>query len=146
MNRRAVLLAGASLALPVFRAALAAGGDAAAIRHRMMGQFDRPDQPLTVDPIVVSGDYAVAGWTQGELGGRALLRRDGADWRIILCSGDALTTAPLIQQAGASAAVAADLASRLAAAEGAIDPARRAYFSRFQGVIPVDDGGHHHGG
>jgi hypothetical protein len=146
MNRRTLLLAGPALALAVPSAAPAAQDDAAAIRHRMMALFDKPDQPLAVDPIVVSVDYAVAGWTQGDMGGRALLRRDAGAWRIILCSGDGLTTEPLIRQAGATDAVAADLVGRLATAEAAIDPARRARFSLFQGVVPVDDGGHHHGG
>lgn len=144
MNRRFFLFSGAAtLLLPPHVRADAA--DAAAIRRRMMELFDKPDQPLTVDPIVVVDAFAVASWTQGDIGGRALLRRDHAAWRIILCSGDALTTAPLIEQSGASAAVAADLVKRLAAAEAAIDPARRAYFSRFQGIVPVEDGGHHHG-
>lgn len=146
MNRRSLLLAAAVLGLAVPGASAAAPDDAAAIRHRMLALFDKPDQPLVVDPIAVSGDYAVASWTQGEIGGRALLRRDAGAWRIILCSGDGLTTAPLIRQAGAADAVAADLVGRLAAAEAAIDPARRARFSLFQGVVPVDDGGHHHGG
>ncbi len=144
MNRRNLLLAGAAaFAFPA--AGHADATDAVAIRRRMMELFDKPDQPLTVDPIVVTDAFAIAGWTQGDMGGRALLRRDHGAWRIILCSGDALTTAPLIEQAGAPAAVAAALVQRLAAAEAAIDPARRAYFSRFQGVVPVEDGDHHHG-
>jgi hypothetical protein len=146
MNRRALLLAGMMLAAAVAPAAQAADGDALVIRQRMMAQFDRPDQPLTVDPIVTGGGYAVAGWTQGDMGGRALLRRDDQGWRIILCSGDGLKDASLIRQAGASAEVAADLARRVAAAEAAIDPARRAYFSRFQGVVEVEAGDHRHGG
>lgn len=144
MTRRLILLAAMACYLAP-AGARAQASDAAAIRRRMMELFDKPDQPLTVDPVVVADSFAIAGWTQGDLGGRALLRRDHGGWRIILCSGDALTTAPLIEQAGATAAVAATLVQRLAAAEAAIDPARRAYFSRFQGVVPVEDGKHHHG-
>ena len=37
--------------------------------------FGKPNETLSVEPIMVSGDHAVADWTQGEMGGRALLRR-----------------------------------------------------------------------
>lgn len=35
--------------------------------------FEKPDAPLSVVPISVDGDYAVAGWIQGGRGGRAFL-------------------------------------------------------------------------
>ena len=43
-----------------------------------------------VDPVVVEGDHAIAGWVQGDMGGRAHLRRKGHDWQLVLCSGDPL--------------------------------------------------------
>ena len=49
--------------------------DEPAIRHLMLAMFDKPDARLDVGPVVVVDDRAVAGWTQGEMGGRALLRR-----------------------------------------------------------------------
>jgi hypothetical protein len=58
-----------------------------------MATFDKPEAPLIVEPIVVQGDLAVAGWAQGEMGGRALLRRKGTAWQLALCSGDALKQA-----------------------------------------------------
>ena len=39
----------------------------------MHGTFDRPDAKLTVAPVVVAGGHAVAGWTQGDMGGPQLL-------------------------------------------------------------------------
>ena len=51
--------------------ASAADAIVALLRH----SFDRPDAPLAVEPVVVNGDDAVAGWSQGGTGSRALLRR-----------------------------------------------------------------------
>jgi hypothetical protein len=47
----------------------------ATIKALMAAQFDRPEQRLMVNPVVVEGDHAIAGWVQGDMGGRALLRR-----------------------------------------------------------------------
>lgn len=47
--------------------------DATDIGAMMRATFDRPDAPLTAEPIVVSGDYAVVDWTQSDQGGRALI-------------------------------------------------------------------------
>jgi hypothetical protein len=40
-------------------------------------QFEKPDAPLRVEPIVVEGDYSVAGWSQGARGGHAFLQSIG---------------------------------------------------------------------
>ena len=38
------------------------------ITHVMKAQFDTPENPLTVEPVTVGGDFAVAGWRQGDKG------------------------------------------------------------------------------
>ena len=38
-----------------------------------MDMFNQPNNPLKINPIVVENDYAIAGWSQGDKGGRALL-------------------------------------------------------------------------
>ena len=48
--------------------------DAQAIEHSMKKLFDKPDAPLSVAPVSIEGDYAVAGWIQSGKGGRALLK------------------------------------------------------------------------
>lgn len=128
------------LVLPAF--AQDAAGEAA-IRHLMMATFDRPDDRLLVEPISMSGDVAIAGCAQGGRGGRALLRRSGDHWKIVLCAGDTLKDAAALQTFGLPAEQAAALASAVVAAEGKLDPALVAKFSTFDGVMMIEDGGHH---
>lgn len=113
--------------------------------HRM---FDKPGTQLVIVPIVVSGDHAIAGWTQGEMGGRALLRHR-QDWTLILCAGDGITSAEALARAGVSTTEAAELAKKLAEAENSLPPQQIAMFSRFEGIMMMDgsdhQGGHEHG-
>ena len=41
----------------------------------MKALFETPENPLAVEPVIVDGHWAVAGWAQGEKGGRALLKK-----------------------------------------------------------------------
>ena len=98
--------------------------DIAAIESLMRATWQRPDASLDAGPIVVEGDYAIADWTQGEMGGRALLqRRDGA-WRVALCAGDGLRTAEGLQSMGVERRASATLARILARVEENVPAAR----------------------
>ncbi|WP_247485483.1 copper uptake system-associated protein [Bradyrhizobium sp. 193] len=92
----------------------AAGSDKDAIRHLLHGTFDKPDAQLVVEPIVVASDYAIAAWTQDDIGGGALLRRKGGEWAILLCSGDALKSADTLLKAGVPQSAAVALENDLA--------------------------------
>ena len=120
-----------------------ASAEAPGVEAHMHGMFDRPETPLKVDPIVTSGDYALAGWTQAETGGRALLRRKNGEWAIILCAGDAIRTADALVKVGMPANIAEDLAKALAQAESKISPERLAMFSRFDGIMMIGEGNSH---
>jgi hypothetical protein len=143
--RRALVFSVALLTTMPGRPACASEADAGAIRHVMMAIWDKPDSPLVVEPIVIAGDHAIAGWSQGETGGRALLRRKSADWHVILCAGDDLTRADVLHKVGLTHTAAQSLASELAAAEKAQPPARLALFSKFEGLVMVSPGGGAHG-
>ncbi|MFM2119734.1 MAG: hypothetical protein RL722_1202 [Pseudomonadota bacterium] len=117
--------------------------DLAAIRQVLMAQFDRPDARLQVHPVVIEGAHAVAGWRQGERGGRALMKRVGQEWQIALCAGAGLTQASLLKEAGLSAVAADALATKLAKAESALDATSRKRFDSFEGVVKMDAQGHH---
>jgi len=117
--------------------------DAAAIRHLMMTTFDKPETPLTVAPVTVFKDVAVAGWSQGDMGGRALLRRKDDTWVLTLCSGDALKEAKSLQHFGLSAEEADAMAKAVIEAEAKLDPVQVAKYSTFDGVVMMDGEDHH---
>lgn len=127
-------------------AALAQGtDDAATIRAVMMDEWDKPDARLAVAPIVVEGDYAVAGWVQGNRGGRALLRKSSGKWGVMLCSGDPLKHVSVLIDAGIPADASARLALNLAAAESRLPPDQVALFSTFEGLMQVNENESHAG-
>lgn len=116
----------------------------AAIRHVLMSTFDKPQARLSVDPIVVQGGHAVAGWTQEQRGGRALLERNPhGQWKITLCAGDGLKDPQMLEMSGLSASAARTLADRVAKAEAGIPAQRRALFATFEGVVRMDAHGNH---
>lgn len=113
------------------------GGDAAAIAAAMRATFERPDAPLDAGPVVVSGTFAVADWTQGGMGGRALYERADEGWVVRFCSGDALRTAEGLQRLGVPYADAVLLEARLAEAERAVAPDRLAAMAAFDGTVAM---------
>ena len=118
-------------------------GDVDAVRHLLISTFDKPDAPLTVEPVTVAADTAVAGWVQGEVGGRALLRKKNGAWTLVLCSGDALKDVTALSEFGFTAEQARSLAASIAAAEAKLDPTLVAKFSTFDGVVMMDGNGGH---
>jgi hypothetical protein len=115
-----------------------AGADAASIGQLLHGMFDKPNESLSVGPVVVSGDHAIADWTQGETGGRALLRRKQGAWSVTLCAGDAIKSSEALRTAGVPQPDAIHLAQALASAEASLAPERVAMFARFEGLVTID--------
>lgn len=115
--------------------------DQDAIVHLMKATFDKPDSPLAVDPVSVEADYAVAGWTQNGMGGRALLRKKEGEWRLVLCSGASLKSAEALLKIGLPTEIADSLAGEVAAAEAPLDPQRIARLDSFDGTVVMDEEG-----
>lgn len=109
----------------------------------LMAAFGTPESHLSVAPMVTSGDFAIAGWVQGEMAGRALLRRTDGAWAIVLRAGDGLRVVTGLVDFGVPEADAATLVTALLAAEATMDPALVARFSTFHGVVMMDAEGHH---
>ncbi len=147
------LLCGLALGMATGTAAADSRSDEVAIEALMRGAWERTDAPLAVAPVVITGDYAIADWTQSENGGRALLRRNKDGWSVVLCAGDALKEAKTLREAGLPAATADALVEALAAAELSVEPDRRTMFSRFEALVSMEtddatsgpDGHRHHG-
>jgi hypothetical protein len=119
--------------------------EAAEIRALIGKTWDRPDETVVTEPVVIVEGSAVAGWSQGGRGGRALLKREQGAWRVVLCSGDALKEADSLAQTGIAQETAQALAAALAKAEQSLSEERRALLSSFEGIMHMD-GGHdpHH--
>jgi uncharacterized protein YcnI/copper(I)-binding protein len=115
----------------------------------MMGQFDTPENPLSVEPVVISGDHAIGSWSQNDKGGRALLRKANGVWTIHLCTGDAVKQAANLEKMGVPAADATVLADALAKEEAKLSAEKTALFDSFEGTVMIGGEGHgqhKHGG
>jgi len=108
---------------------------AVAIPAVMKAIFETGDIKLAVDPVVVQGDFAVAGWVQDGKGGRALLKKGHKGWAIHLCSGDSLKDAANLAKVGMSQADAQAMADKLATAESSVDPETLKLFASFEGTV-----------
>jgi periplasmic copper chaperone A len=123
--------------LPFMSSAAFAHDDKEQIAHLMKSIFDKPDNPLAVAPVVVRGDDAIAGWSQGGKGGRALLWRKEGAWQIRLCSGASLKDAKMLERAGFSTEDAKSMVDELVAEEAKMDQKVVAMFDLFEGTVDM---------
>lgn len=108
--------------------------DEGQVREATQLHFGSARFPLEVGPVVISGDHAIADWTQAEFGGRALFERSGRNWALVLCSGDSIRNAANLKRAGVPDFSADRIATRLAEAEAALPPERLKRMRRFVGT------------
>ena len=99
--------------------------------------FETVDNPLTVEPIVIHGDYAISGWVQGEMGGRAFWQRVDGNWLILLCSGASLKEIETLVALDMSQEDATSLATALAEAEATLSSDTIARFDSFNGTVDL---------
>jgi hypothetical protein len=134
---RAGMLSALLFLAPV-TASLADTPDQTAIQTVMHGMFDKPDLELVISPVTVEGGFAVAGWTQGDIGGRAFLKKDGAKWSLILCTGDGIRSVGALTASGVPSETARALAAAIAEQEKSVDPERLKKLASFQGTVRMD--------
>ena len=115
----------------------------ARIQKLISTTFDRPDLKVQTDPIVIEGKVAIADWTQGQKGGRALLRRKHADWEIIACGGAGFKDPSAIASAGISKEIANNITAKLKTAEATLSPQKIKQLDSFDGVVTMGHGMHH---
>lgn len=102
-----------------------------AIAQALHQSLDKPTIALDIAPIVVRQNYAVAGWVQGDLGGRALLHRERSHWKIVAQAGKELRDAQFLKAAGMPQDEASALANMLITAERRVSEARLAQLDRY---------------
>jgi copper(I)-binding protein len=137
------LLTGIIAAVFYIGGATATPDEVGRIKHLLHATFDKPQSQLVVDPVVVSGDHAIAGWSQADMGGRALLRLRHGTWSLILCSGDGIKSPEALRHAGVPARDAAELVVALAAVEAKLPRERLALFAKFEGTLMMNADGSH---
>jgi hypothetical protein len=104
------------------------------IREATEAHFGSPRFPIDTGPVVISGNHAIADWTQGDFGGRALFERGSHGWMLLLCSGDSIRRAANLRRAGVPDFNAGYIADQLAEVEAALPRERLARMKRFVGT------------
>ena len=112
--------------------ASATGTDSVAITKTMKSMFDKADAPLSVDAVTASSAYSLASWTQKSKGGRALLKKAGAKWEIVVCGGKDLLQTTVLEKVGLSHQQAHKLVSDLKKIENQLPVSKRQQFDSFQ--------------
>lgn len=115
------------------------------IEALLKAQFDTPENPLTVAPITVQGDVAIAGWSQNGMGGRAFLRNDADGWFVEVCAGKGLLMPEMLTGLGLSETDAATLLASVTAAETGLGAEAIALFDSFDGELFIGREGHDDG-
>ena len=93
--------------------------------------FDRPNARLTVDAVAVVSDHSLASWSQSGRGGRALLKRVGGHWQIVLCGGKELIHVEALKKAGVPTPDALAISQRLTSSEQKLPSAKRLAYDNF---------------
>ncbi len=117
----------------VFSGALSAESltDEAQIQAVIGKTYDKPNNKVNTTPISIADDFAVADWTQGKRGGRALMKRINGNWEILACGNDGLKDTKSLVKAGMSEKTASIIVKKLADLEKLEDPRRLAKFNLF---------------
>jgi hypothetical protein len=148
MKRSAVWVAGVlAVALTIGGCSAEPAADpkvVAEIHALLHTTFDRADQTLELEPTVISGEFAVVDWIQGEFGGRALLKRDSSrGWRVWVCAGDHLKAAKGMMASGVPEVDAGVMADQLAKGEARLPKESLAKMSAFVQVMNMQDSSEH---
>jgi hypothetical protein len=110
--------------------------------------YDKPNNKVSTSPVSVADDFAIADWTQGERGGRALMKKIKGNWEILACGNDGLKDTKSLVKAGMSEKTASMIVKKLADLEKSEDPKRLAKFNLFgtpnDPINKTDDDPHKH--
>jgi len=105
--------------------------DEAQIQAVIGKTYDKPNNKVNTTPVSVADDFAIADWTQGERGGRALMKRINGNWEILACGNGGLKDTKSLIKAGMSEKTASTVIKKLTNLEKSEDPKRLAKFNLF---------------
>jgi hypothetical protein len=103
----------------------------AAIVNLVQSVHGGPSSATTVEPVVVRTKYGVADWVQGDTGGRALVHKDGAGWKVVATAGEEMRDASFLTKAGVPELEAKALANSLIATERQLPGAQLDKFDKY---------------
>lgn len=97
---------------------------------------NEPD--IIIAPVVLDRAFAVAGWTRGEAGARALLQRDRDDgWYVEMWSGESLMLQATLSSIGVPKAVTESLRRELVASEALLGRQFSSRFDNYPGTVII---------
>jgi hypothetical protein len=131
--RAIFVMAGAALFLVACGSA--SSESEAAIAQVLKQRLETPGAELIVDPIAADGAFAVAGWTHGEKGGRALLQKGSKGWLLVLCGGESLRSMQGLTRLGVPQHQAMEIIKELAREEKRVSAERLARMASFTGEV-----------
>jgi len=109
--------------------------DIADIARALRTALDAPQ--ALIAPIALAGDMAIAGWTTGDTGARAFLRRGAGGWNVELWSNDSLLLPATLTSLGVPRTDAGRLLAEVEAQETALGQAFSTRFDAFPGTAYV---------
>ena len=110
-----------------------AAGSGDDVKQMLSRTFDKPNNPVTTEAVVVQDNYALADWTQGSKGGRVLLVKTPESWKVLVCGGEALLKLYNIKGARVPEKTAQSLVSQLVDNEKMISNEKIKRINSFKG-------------
>lgn len=118
--------------------------DSEQIAQLLKAQWDKPDTPLAVEILEIQSDTAVAGWAQGEKGGRAFLRKHYDAWQLVACAGEQIKQVDFLHSLGVSKTQAQSLVDKMTATESKLPAQLVGQYDSFKEVVMLQNGKHQH--
>lgn len=115
-----------------------------AIEATIKSQWDKPDHPIRVLAVVVSGQHAIADWIQEPKGGRALLMLSAGQWQTLMCGDANIKLLSHLVSAGVPQADAEKLITSLEQSEASFTLDERTTINSFNGIVNLLKEPHHH--
>jgi hypothetical protein len=103
----------------------------AAIAILVTATFGGASGEMQVEPVIVRTKYGVADWTKDGAGGRALVHKEGGQWKVVVVAGEEMRDSAFLEKSGMPQAEAKALANVLLATERQVPDARLAMLDSY---------------